>query len=45
MSTLQGVVDEQVASGRVPGAVALVADVGTGEVDVACAGVRAFGSD
>lgn len=46
MSTLQEVVEEQVASGRVPGAVALVADIGpdgTAEVDVAVAGVRAVG--
>jgi CubicO group peptidase (beta-lactamase class C family) len=43
MSTLQDIVDEQVASGRVPGAVALLADVGTGEVDVAAGGVRSTG--
>lgn len=43
MSTLQEIVDGQVDSGRVPGAVALVADVGTGAVDVAAGGVRTIG--
>lgn len=40
MTTLQDVVDDQVRAGRVPGAVALVADVGTGGVEVATAGER-----
>lgn len=40
MSTLQDIVDEQVAAGLVPGAVALVADVGSGAVEVGVAGRR-----
>ncbi|HMJ75276.1 MAG TPA: serine hydrolase domain-containing protein [Iamia sp.] len=41
MTTLQEIVDGQVEAGRVPGAVALVADVGSGSVDVAVSGRRA----
>lgn len=44
MADLQDIVDEQVAAGRVPGAVALVADL-RGDVDVAVAGVRCVGGD
>jgi CubicO group peptidase (beta-lactamase class C family) len=44
MSTLQEVVDEQVAEGRVPGAVALMADR-NGAVEVGVGGVRAAGGD
>ncbi|HEV7723391.1 MAG TPA: serine hydrolase domain-containing protein [Iamia sp.] len=42
MTTLQEIVDGQVEAGRVPGAVALVADVGSGAVDVAVSGRRAI---
>lgn len=45
MSTVQEVVDAQVAEGRVPGAVALVADVRTGEVDVGVGGLRGVDGD
>ncbi|QYG93574.1 beta-lactamase family protein [Iamia sp. SCSIO 61187] len=43
MTTLQDIVDEQVATGAVPGAVALVADAD--EITVAAGGVRAVGGD
>ncbi len=45
MASLQELVDEQVATGRVPGAVALRADERAGTVEVAVGGERTVGGD
>lgn len=45
MTTVQDGVDEQVSAGRVPGAVALLADERAGTVEVAAGGVRTVGGE